>query len=67
MKKYLVISEKRLMKKYLMLGITCSVVAFTAGIYWERSASWHDQEEWMQIAQEACDMRLKTLKFTCKK
>lgn len=38
-----------------------------SGIWFERSAAWHDQEEWMQIAQEACDMRLKTLKFTCKK
>lgn len=55
------------MKKYLIVCFACLCIGFACGIWFERSASWHDQEEWMQIAQEACDMRLKTLKFTCKK
>ncbi|MBO7715692.1 MAG: hypothetical protein J6S85_19170 [Methanobrevibacter sp.] len=54
------------MKKYLIVGLICAIISFMCGIWFERSASWHDQEEWMQIAQEACDMRIKTLKATCK-
>ena len=54
------------MKKYLIVGAICSAVCFISGIWFERSAGWHDQEEWMQISQEACDLRIKTLKATCK-
>ena len=55
------------MKKYILFVIVLSVISFACGIWFERSAGWHDQEEWMQISQEACDMRIKTLKATCKK
>jgi len=54
------------MKKHLIVRILLCIASFACGIYWERSASWHDQEEWMQYAQEACDLRIKTLKATCK-
>lgn len=54
------------MKKCLIVCFVCSFIGFGCGIWFERSASRHDQEEFMQIAQEACDIRIKTLKFTCK-
>jgi hypothetical protein len=60
-------NKGRRMKKYLIVGAICSVVCFISGIWFERSAGWHDQEEWMQISQEACDLRIKTLKATYKK
>lgn len=53
--------------KLLLAVLASLVIGFACGIWFERSATWHDQEEWMQIAQEACDIRIKTIKFTCKK
>ena len=55
------------MKKYLIVGFACSYIGFACGVWFERSTTWYDKEEWMQISQEACDMRIKTLKATCKK
>ena len=51
--------------KYILM-VVLVVFGFFFGIWFERSASWHDQEEFMQIAQEECDMRIKTLKYTCR-
>jgi hypothetical protein len=60
-------NKGRRMKKYLIVCLICSYAGFACGIWFERSTTWHDQEEWMQISQEACDARIKTIKFTCKK
>ena len=54
------------MKKVIVIAILMSA-SFMAGIFWEHKAAISDYSEWQQIAQEACDMRIKTLKFTCKK
>lgn len=52
-------------KPYIYIVLT--LVGFVFGVYAERTTTWHDQEEWMQISKEACDLRIKTLKATCKK
>ena len=54
------------MKKVIVIAILMSA-SFMGGIFWEHRATISDYSEWQQIAQEACDMRIKTLKFTCKK
>lgn len=53
--------------KLLFAVLASLVIGFGCGIWFERSAAWHDEEEWMQIAQEACDARIKTIKFACRK
>ena len=53
--------------KNILIGVVSLLVGFFGGIYFEHQASQGDVEEMVQITQEACDMRLKTLKFTCKK
>lgn len=40
--------------KYILMVVLVGF-GFFFGIWFERSASWHDQEEWMQVAQEACE------------
>jgi hypothetical protein len=60
-------NKKRLtMKKAIVIAILMSA-SFMGGIFWEHRASISDYSEWQQIAQEACDMRIKTLKATCKR
>jgi hypothetical protein len=54
------------MKKVIVIAILMSA-SFMGGIFWEHRASISDYSEWQQIAQEACDMRIKTLKATCKR
>lgn len=53
--------------KNILIGVVSLAVGFFGGIYFEHQASQGDVEEMVQITQEAYDMRLKTLKFTCKK
>ena len=55
------------MKKQIIMALVVATVSFVLGVCMERSARQSEAEEMVQIAQEACDMRIKTLKFTCKK
>lgn len=55
------------MKKQIIITIAVAIVSFVIGIWFEHSASQQAIDEINQISQEACDMRIKTLKFTCKK
>ena len=50
----------------IILGMITHAIFFWGGIVFERTASNQAIEEIMQVAQEACDMRIKTLKATCK-
>lgn len=50
----------------IILGMITHAMFFWGGIVFERTASNQAIEEIMQVAQEACDMRIKTLKATCK-
>lgn len=50
----------------IVLGIITHVMFFWGGVIFERTASRQALDEIMEISQEACDMRIKTLKFTCK-
>ncbi len=51
--------------KYIAIGLV--LFGFACGIVWERTAQNMTEEEWMQVSQEACDMRIKTIKFACRK
>lgn len=55
------------MKKQIIIALIVAIVSFVLGVYMEHNANKGETEEFMQIAQEACDLRIKTLKFTCKK
>lgn len=54
------------MKKATVIAIMMSA-SFMGGIFWEHKATISDYSEWQQIVQEACDLRIKTLKATCKR
>lgn len=63
-------NKGRRMKKYICYYTVVTVswaVGFIGGIYWERKAYDATMEEITQVAQEACDARIKTIKFACKK
>lgn len=51
----------------IIIGIITHVMFFWGGVFFERTASKQGLEEIMQISQEACDMRIKTIKYTCKR
>ena len=53
--------------KNILIGVISLIVGFFAGVYCEYQASQGDVEEMVQITQEACDMRIKTIKFACKR
>ena len=47
---------------------TLSIIgSYIAGLYKERTLSQQSLDEIIQIAQEACDARIKTIKYTCKR
>lgn len=41
--------------------------SYIAGLHAERTLSQKSLDEIIQIAQEACDARIKTIKFACRK
>lgn len=55
------------MKKQIIMALVVAIVSFVLGVYMERSARQGEVEEMVQMTQEACDLRIKTIKFTCKK
>ena len=55
------------MKKQIIITIVVAVVSFVIGIWFEHSASQQALDEIIQISQEACDARIKTIKYTCKR
>ena len=54
-------------KKQIITAFIVATVSFVLGVYMERSARQSEVEEMVQITQEACDMRIKTIKYTCKR
>lgn len=52
---------------HIAVFIICTIGSYIAGLYTERTLSQKSIDEIVQIAQEACDMRIKTIKFTCKR
>lgn len=42
-------------------------IGFIVGLGWEYTANQQSLDEIQQAAQESCDMRIKTIKFTCKR
>ena len=42
-------------------------IGFIVGLGWEYTANQQALDEIQQVAQEACDMRIKTIKFACKR
>lgn len=55
------------MRTKILIGLTSALVGFVIGLGWEYSANQQSLEEILQVSQEACDMRIKTIKFTCKR
>ena len=55
------------MKRQIITAFIVAIVSFVLGVYMERSARQSEVEEMVQITQEACDMRIKTIKFACKR
>lgn len=55
------------MRTKILIGLTGALVGFVIGLGWEYSANQQALDEIQQVAQEACDMRIKTIKYTCKR
>ena len=53
--------------KYTLIFVVGMLIGFFGGLYWEYKAEQYRLDEIEQIAQEACDMRIKTIKYTCKR
>lgn len=53
------------MRIFVIVCVMC--VGFVGGIVWERTANNVALNDIEQIAQEACDVRIKIIKETCKK
>lgn len=55
--------------KYMQIILySVSIIgSYIAGLHTERPLSQQSLDEIIQIAQEACDMRIKTIKYTCKR
>ena len=63
-------NKGRRMKKFTIYHLAIIIswaIGFIGGIYWERKAYDATMEEITQVAQEACDARIKTIKFACRK
>ena len=55
------------MKREIITGFIGLLVGFVIGLGWEYSANQQSLEEILQVSQEACDLRIKTIKYTCKR
>ena len=52
--------------KKIILAVVLMSISFVCGIVWEYTAHIQEINEIEQVAQESCDVRIKTIKETCK-
>ena len=53
--------------KTIIAAFVSLFIGFIVGLGWEYTANKQSLDEIQQVAQEACDMRIKTIKFACRK